>query len=225
MVGELAALAALAGLLALDASAVAQTMVSQPVVAGALAGLVCGEPGLGALAGVVLQLVWLGALPVGAAGFPDAATGTVAGVGSACLAMRAGAGPGLALPVGLAVALVVGETGRLLILAQRRWNVRLSDEARRRAGSGDPGGIRRAVLLGIAVRFVSSAALVSVALAAAALAIRVVSVPGPRVGYASLVWAAPIAAAVVASRCGRARERVLMAAGFAGGLVFVFSAW
>ncbi|MBD3348192.1 MAG: hypothetical protein GF400_03215, partial [Candidatus Eisenbacteria bacterium] len=70
-------LAGLAGLLAIDATAALQIMVSQPLVAGALAGAACGDPGTGLVIGAVLQLIWLGALPVGAAAFPDAPVGTV----------------------------------------------------------------------------------------------------------------------------------------------------
>jgi mannose PTS system EIIC component len=219
---ELAALAGLAGLLALDATAVAQTMVSQPIVAGATAGLICGEPALGALLGVVLQLVWLGALPVGAAGFPDAPVGTVVGVGTMWLMLRAGGGPGLAVPAGLAVAILVGEIGRAIVRLQRKWNVRLSESALVAADSGEPAsGVRRAVATGLASQFLLSATLALVALSVAAIAIRVFAPAAGRAEFPSLIWAAPIAAAVIAQRFGRARERVLMAAGFVVGLILV----
>ena len=55
----IAVLALVAGALALDTTAALQVMVSQPLVAGSIAGLVVGDVPLGAAVGATLQLVWM----------------------------------------------------------------------------------------------------------------------------------------------------------------------
>jgi len=212
-------LAALAGALSIDSTAAVQAMVSQPVVAGALAGLICGDPATGAVVGAALQLIWLGALPVGAAGFPDAPVGTVVGVGASVMVLKAGGGAGWAVPIGLASALLMGEAGRLLVARLRRWNVRLSDYALARADAGDGGGVARAVGLGLSLRFAAGTVLAFAALSVALVIVRTAGVPAPRAGFPPLLWAAPVGAAVVAQRSRRWGERWLLAAGFATGLV------
>ena len=65
----------LAGLVAmltgLDRVALVQVMISRPLVAAPLTGLVLGNPLLGLEVGMLLELLWLGRLPVGAAIPPD----------------------------------------------------------------------------------------------------------------------------------------------------------
>ena len=55
----------------LDRVALVQMMISRPLVAGPLTGLVLGKPLLGLEVGMLLELLWLGRLPVGAAIPPD----------------------------------------------------------------------------------------------------------------------------------------------------------
>ncbi|MFH1502889.1 MAG: PTS sugar transporter subunit IIC [Candidatus Eisenbacteria bacterium] len=217
----IAALAGLAGLLALDATAAFQVMVSQPIVAGALAGAVCGDAFAGVLVGAALQLVWLGALPVGAAGFPDAPVGTVVGVGLASLLAHSGTGAGWSVAFGMTAALVAAEAGRSVVSRLRRMNVRLAEGAVARARSGDPSGVSAAVWLGLASRFVAAAGLAAVALTVAYVGLRALPLGEVRGGFPALIWAAPIAAAVVAVRSRQALERALIAAGFLAGLLFV----
>lgn len=217
----IAALAGLAGLLALDATAAFQVMVSQPLVAGALAGAVCGDVVAGTTLGAVLQLVWMGALPVGAAGFPDAPVGTVVGVGLTALLGRAGAGAGWSLAIGIAVALVAGELGRNVVMRLRRLNVRLADAAAEDAANGSSAGVSRAVALGLVFRFTTAGALTAVILAAAYLALRGLPLGEVRGGFPAFVWAAPVAAAVVAQRSREMLERAFIAAGFLVGLLYV----
>ena len=55
---ELALVALLGGVLALDGTSVGQFMLSRPVVAGALTGWMLGDPALGLLIGTLLELCW-----------------------------------------------------------------------------------------------------------------------------------------------------------------------
>ena len=75
----------LAGLLALDDTALAQTWFSQPLPAGVLAGFFCGDPQVGLALGLLLQLVKAGDLPVGQSFTGEPAVPLVAAVGAVVL--------------------------------------------------------------------------------------------------------------------------------------------
>lgn len=50
----------------LDVSAVGQFMLSRPLVIGPLVGWIAGHPGIGLELGAVIELIWIGDVPVGA---------------------------------------------------------------------------------------------------------------------------------------------------------------
>jgi mannose PTS system EIIC component len=63
--GTILAAALLGALLELDEYFVGMTLMSQPVIAGGLAGFLCGDPAIGIMVGAIVQLIWL-MPPVGA---------------------------------------------------------------------------------------------------------------------------------------------------------------
>ena len=65
MIREIFVLSVLGALLSLDATAVGQVLISQPLLACPIIGLVLGDLQTGLLVGVLLQLIWVGKLPVG----------------------------------------------------------------------------------------------------------------------------------------------------------------
>lgn len=67
-------------LVALDLVSVPQAMYARPLVAGTVAGLICGDLMIGLQLGVLLELFALDVLPVGAARYPDHGPATVAAV-------------------------------------------------------------------------------------------------------------------------------------------------
>ena len=217
------ALSALAGALALDTTAALQSMLSQPLVAGAIAGALAGDVALGLVIGTALQLVWLGSLPVGAAPFPDGAVAGVAGAGAAVLAARSGAGAGPATAVGVFLGLGAGAAGQWVTTAVRRLNVRYSDLAAARAERGDAGGVRAAVALGLLTRFATGAALGAAALTVAALLSGSLARARVEGSFATVLWAAPIAAAAVVVGSKGVLEKYLLAAGVAVGLLVAVS--
>jgi mannose/fructose/N-acetylgalactosamine-specific phosphotransferase system component IIC len=156
----------LGAILFLDAWPVAQTMLSRPIVAGALTGIVLGAPADGVFWGAVFEAVYLGVLPVGAARYPDA--GLAALVGTALAVRAEGAEPTVYL---VAAALSAGALGDWTSGFQRRWNGRTAAGVRARVAAGDlkaPGraigaAVSRGALIGAA------AAVGSVALALAGL--------------------------------------------------------
>lgn len=75
----------LGGILALDGTSVAQTMISRPLVGGFLAGGIMGDPATGLLVGGVLELYFIPVFPVGGADFPEGGPPSVVAVVGATL--------------------------------------------------------------------------------------------------------------------------------------------
>ncbi|MFN2400759.1 MAG: PTS sugar transporter subunit IIC [Gemmatimonadaceae bacterium] len=69
----------LGALLGVDVVSFTQTMVSRPIVAATLAGIVAGDTMAGLLAGASLELVALETLPVGASKYPEWGSASVVG--------------------------------------------------------------------------------------------------------------------------------------------------
>jgi len=78
----------LAGILALDDTAFAQTWLGQPLPAAVMAGFLCGDPLTGLAVGLPLQLVLAGNLPVGQTFTGDPTSAAIAAVAGTLLAGR-----------------------------------------------------------------------------------------------------------------------------------------
>jgi mannose/fructose/N-acetylgalactosamine-specific phosphotransferase system component IIC len=72
----------LGGVLALDATSVGQFMLSRPLIAAGLAGMIAGNPEGGIVVGVLMEAIHLAVLPVGAARYPEAGPASVAAAGA-----------------------------------------------------------------------------------------------------------------------------------------------
>lgn len=129
-----AVVAVLAGL---DRTAAFQLMISRPIVAAPLTGWVLGEPLAGLQVGAMVELLWLGRLPVGAAIPPD---DTQVAVGATALAAgMAEAAAQTLLPSAVLATLVslpLGKVGQLFERAARHWNARLVVRAEEAVGGG-----------------------------------------------------------------------------------------
>ncbi len=144
----------LAGLVAvlcgLDRMALCQFMISRPVVAAPLAGLVLGEPMLGLTIGALVELLWLGRLPVGATIPPD---DTQIAVGGTCLAIHIAASGSYSEPVSLALALMIAmplaKSGQLFDHMARRANDNLGRRVERFLHAGEFVAVERGHLLGL----------------------------------------------------------------------------
>lgn len=111
----------LGGLIAVDGTGCGQFMVSRPLVAATLGGLLVGEPATGAAVGLVLEAFHLTVLPVGAASYPEG--GAAATVAGAVFGLSPGGAPAL-ITTALFFLLwsrLSGETVRWM----RRANIRL----------------------------------------------------------------------------------------------------
>lgn len=149
----------------LDRVALVQVMISRPLVAGTLTGWVLGEALIGMEIGMLLELLWLGRLPVGAAIPPD---DTQVAVGATVLAISMGSildfhGMPLVL-LSVLIAIPLGKFGQFFDRLARHMNDRLSAAACSALEEGNEGVLERNHLLG----------LVSFALASLATAVVIV---------------------------------------------------
>ena len=137
------ALAALGGVLALDATAFGQFMISRPLVAATLAGGLLGEPALGIQLGTILELFHLAGVPSGGSRVPEAGPASVVAVALAATT----SGPA-ALALGVTAGLLVSELGGLTVGAQRHLNMVLTTRVESgRVSSHRLGGVHLLAML------------------------------------------------------------------------------
>ncbi len=161
----------LGALVAADTTAFFQGMLHQPLVAATLIGSALQMPLEGAYFGVLVQLMWLGDLPVGGARFPDIGPVSVGTAAGAMMAIGTGIDLGLA---GLGVvmfSLPLGWAAGYLVHVQREFQTAFLPRIVNAIDRGRPGQLRWYLLIGIghsairgAVVGIVSAVLVKLAL-------------------------------------------------------------
>ena len=128
----------LAVLLGLDRTAFLQSMVSRPLVAAPLTGWLLGIPQAGLEVGMLLELLWLGRLPVGTVIPPD---DTQVAIGATLLALTLERLLGLhgmpAVILCVLVAIPLGQFGRYADSRARQANDHLARQAEVAAAAGD----------------------------------------------------------------------------------------
>lgn len=119
---DLLPLALLGAVLGLDVVSFPQAMISRPIVAATLAGLLVGAPLQGLLVGAVLELFALETLPFGASRYPEWGSASVAagGLAAAHPADRPGV-LALAVLAGLVAAWIGGHSMVWLRRLNARW--------------------------------------------------------------------------------------------------------
>jgi len=220
-VAVLLQLGVLGGVLALDRTALFQTMSSRPLVGATAAGYLMGAPALGLLAGLLLELVWLMDLPVGSSVPPDE---TLSGVLAAVFAVAAPQGwsPEARAAAGVLLAVPVGLWGRRLDVAVRHWNGDLLEGAVRALAEGRPPHLAGRHWLG-AVRFFAAgffATLAGAALGSWGIGAVANRVPQGLDSALELVEAVLpfLGAGSVLAGLGAGRHTLLFGAGLAGGI-------
>ena len=107
----------------LDRVAILQILISRPIVAAPLAGLLLGEPTIGLQIGVMVELLWLARLPVGASVPPDDTQVAVAAtVLSIALGRQLDALTVELMLLCLLIALPVGKIGQYFEHRARNYN-------------------------------------------------------------------------------------------------------
>ncbi len=214
---ELLLLALLGAIVALDQDAGLGLHLSQPLVAGALTGLVLGRFEAGVSAGGVVQLVWMAAQPVGGARLPDLGLG---GVVAALAAPTAAAAGGLlhaeflAAPAALGIAAAWG--GGALLRAQRRLHDHWLADLTQLVEEGDVGALARLHERTLLVHALRGVVVVLVAAAVAPRASELLAAAGLRVEAARL--AAGLGIVTLLRVAGSGKRRALLA-GFLVGLL------
>lgn len=134
----------------LDRVAFVQIMISRPLVAGPLTGWVLGDPLTGLEVGMLLELLWLGRLPVGAAIPPD---DTQVAVGATVLAASTGHIVGLnGMPLvilSVLIAIPLGKFGQIFDKLARHVNDRLASTGYDALMSGNTAKMERCHLSGL----------------------------------------------------------------------------
>jgi mannose/fructose/N-acetylgalactosamine-specific phosphotransferase system component IIC len=154
--GHVLATVLLGGVAALDATPVAQTMLSQPLVTATLLGAIWGDWRLALEVGVILQLLAASTMPVGSRAPEDYATGGVVGAGVALAA--ASQHPFLmvqeaAALVGVLAGIVVALLGVPLVKWQRRRNEGLGRWCEAEVRRGHEGAVGSAQRAGVVLAF------------------------------------------------------------------------
>jgi hypothetical protein len=198
----------LGALLAVEQVAFAQLQLAHSFVAGGLAGLLAGDPFLGALLGGVLGLLVCGHRPVGGVIPPDGGIGAVIGV----LVWKLAPEPsGRALLLALGAALVTADLGRHTEAWTRRRNLGFLRAAEAEA---TPGAIRRAVGLALALGLLRGGLTVAIGLVLAPLVLGRLEPGGP----------APVAILALLCGVGLAAEERLLGARKGRGLLLALGA-
>ena len=213
----------LGGVAGLDATSFPQVMLSRPLVAGTLTGLLFGHPAEGAMLGAVLEIFDLGILPVGATRYPDAGTATVAAVAAYSTVPLRTLDPGvllLAVLFGLAWEVVTGSSTVLM----RRANERLVLGTPR--WRGRPGRtLERQHLISIALDFLRAAVLAMVGAAVGGVLLRAAAgrwVLGSEIAMGALtIGAAAVLAALLGVFGGWRERRRALGVGVLGGALLL----
>lgn len=141
--------ACVAVLVGLDRTAALQIMISRPLVAGPMVGVLLGDVMTGLTVGMLLELLWLSRMPVGVNILHD---DTQVAVGATTLSIALtgtlGNGPGLIF-CSLLVALPLGKIGQSVERMVRKRNQLLTFAAQRSLASGKLPSIGRLHLFGL----------------------------------------------------------------------------
>ena len=116
---QLFTVALLGAVIGLDVVSFPQAMISRPIVAATISGLLLGDPAGGLLVGATLELIALETLPVGASRYPEWGSASV--VGGALFALRPTPTSG-ALTMAVLGALATAWVGGWTMYVIRRFN-------------------------------------------------------------------------------------------------------
>lgn len=121
-------------------------MISRPIFAGPLIGLILGDIKTGLFVGATIELMYMGILPIGGSVPPNA---QIAGTISTVFAITSGNAD-----LGIALALPIGTLAQLLIMLAWNINIYLMHKADHYIDQGNIRAIEKIHLLGIPIFFI-----------------------------------------------------------------------
>lgn len=196
-----------------------QLLLSRPLVAGTVSGLLLGDPLAGLAAGAVLELFALEVVPIGAIRYPDFSLAAV--IGTVATADRP---LPLVLGMGVGLGLVLAEGSRGLMDGVRRRNASAAQAEAAALARGDAGVVARLQVAGLG-RDAWRATLLLVSGLAAAVLLRKLGTPAPGLGVAltSIAVAGGAAAALTGAvrTISQGGRWPWLALGGAGGLLLL----
>ena len=144
------------GLIALDRSVAFQVMISRPLVAAPLIGLVLGQPLTGILVGGLLELIWMGRPPLGGAIPPSECLGAIVITGGVIMASPDAPASKALISLGLVIGLPLARLGALLEKQRRKVNGTLLRRAQALVAAGRPAPLFGYNLAGLALAYLAS---------------------------------------------------------------------
>ncbi len=157
----------LGGLMASDATAAGQFMLSRPIVCAPVVGLITGDIQSGLMVGIIMELVWISVIPLGNAVPPDS---TVVAVAAAYLgSVFSPASPEASRGFIVFTVLLLIPFGILfkkLDIIHREYNSILSGEIEDRIRSGDLKAVDRGIYRGWLLFILKGALFLAVLMAA-----------------------------------------------------------
>jgi PTS system mannose-specific IIC component len=153
-------IALLGGVLGLDVVSFPQAMISRPLVAATLAGVLVGQPASGLLIGAALELVALETLPFGASRYPEWGSASV--VGGAIFASHP-SHPAGAMTIAMLSALATTWVGGWTMVKLRQQNARWAGARRAGLEAGSRGTVVSLQLIGLTADLVRGAVLTTIA--------------------------------------------------------------
>ncbi len=185
---QIVLVAVVGGLVGLDRTAAGQFMISQPIVAGPLAGWMLGDVHAGLIIGAALELVWVLDMPVGTFVPADSTIAAISATAISVLGSRGGsATPDL---IGFSVLLTTA-MAPVTMMADgiiRKRNALLADRAAAAPGEDAEQRLTRAHLSGLMVFFLKSFVLYLVFLPAGLAAVLVLEYLPERVHAAAALF-------------------------------------
>ena len=135
---EILLMALIAGIISIDTASGWQIMISQPVVACPVIGLIFGEPHLGLLMGILLELPWLTNVPLGGVHGSEGNLGAVVATGLAIHLKALNVNTeNIIVILSILYSLIISRFGIFLVDYVRRSNLHLIHLADAAANQGD----------------------------------------------------------------------------------------
>jgi PTS system mannose-specific IIC component len=162
MIGtDLVMLVVLGGVLGLDTVSFPQAMLSRPIVASTLAGMLLGDPARGLMLGATLELFAVDTLPFGASRYPEWGSSSVVGSGLIVASQDLGAG---ALTTAVLASLIIAWIGGWSMIYVRKFNAWLARRRHAAVVNGDRDAIVGLQFSGILADLVRGATLTAAGL-------------------------------------------------------------